>query len=308
MKKIWFTNNKFTGSIPVSLTELDLLKELHLEGNQFSGQLPNLKQDIKSFDVSNNKLEGPIPEGLAKFSAASFSGNEGLCGKPLEKQCDASSSSEYLLPDGLTENSSGSDLAVKVIVILILAVIAAGIFMFVKSRQRRRDDDFSVVSRDSSVEEVMQVNVPISRSTSASERVGRRNVGESSKKGGMGGGTRNGLGDLVMVNDEKGTFGLQDLMKAAAEVLGNGGLGSAYKAAMANGLSVVVKRMREMNKIGKDVFDAEMRQFGRIRHANILTPLAYHYRREEKLFVTEYMPKGSLLYVLHGMHVLLVRR
>ncbi|MCI31502.1 putative inactive leucine-rich repeat receptor-like protein kinase, partial [Trifolium medium] len=105
----------------------------------------------------------------------------------------------------------------------------------------------------------------------------------------MGGGNRNGIGDLVMVNDEKGAFGLQDLMKAAAEVLGNGGLGSAYKAAMASGLSVVVKRMREMNKIGKDVFDAEMRQFGRIRHPNILTPLAYHYRREEKLFVTEYM-------------------
>jgi hypothetical protein len=119
----------------------------------------------------------------------------------------------------------------------------------------------------------------------------------------MGGGNRNGIGDLVMVNDEKGSFGLQDLMKAAAEVLGNGGLGSAYKAAMATGLSVVVKRMREMNKIGKDVFDAEMRQFGRIRHPNILTPLAYHYRREEKLFVTEYMPKGSLLYVLHGMHM-----
>ena len=150
------------------------------------------------------------------------------------------------------------------------------------------------------------MRVPISRASSASERVGRRNVGESSKKGGMGGGSRNGIGDIVMVNDEKGSFGLQDLMKAAAEVLGNGGLGSAYKAAMATGLSVVVKRMREMNKIGKDVFDAEMRQFGRIRHANILTPLAYHYRREEKLFVTEYKPKGSLLYVLHGMHILYI--
>lgn len=313
MKKIWLTNNKFTGDIPGSLTQLVLLKELHLEGNQFSGQLPNLKQDIKSFDVSNNKLEGPIPEGLSKFSAASFSGNEGLCGKPLEKQCETSASSdEYSLPDSPPENASESNLVFKVIMILIVAVIAAVIFMFLKSRQRRRDEDFSVVSGDSrrgsSAEDVMQVHVPISRSSSASERVGRRNVGESAKRGGMAGGNRIGLGDLVMVNDEKGSFGLQDLMKAAAEVLGNGGLGSAYKAAMANGLSVVVKRVREMNKIGKDVFDAEMRQFGRIRHANILTPLAYHYRREEKLFVTEYMPKGSLLYVLHGMHVVLIRR
>ncbi|XP_045788892.1 pollen receptor-like kinase 3 [Trifolium pratense] len=308
LKKVWLSGNKFSGNIPVSLTELDLLKELHLEGNQFSGQLPDLKQDFKSFDVSNNQLEGPIPESLAKFSAVSFAGNAGLCGKPLEKQCDGSSSSSsssttsssYLdsVTYAPTENGA-SGLASKVMVLMLLAVLAAVILLFLKSRQRRRDDDFSVVSRDSSVDEV-QVRVPISRASSASERVGRRNVGESTKRSGMGAGNRNGIGDLVMVNDEKGTFGLQDLMKAAAEVLGNGGLGSAYKAAMSSGLSVVVKRMREMNKIGKDVFDAEMRQFGRIRHPNILTPLAYHYRREEKLFVTEYMPKGSLLYVLHG--------
>jgi hypothetical protein len=94
---------------------------------------------------------------------------------------------------------------------------------------------------------------------------------------------------------------LPDLMKAAAEVLGNGGLGSAYKATMANGLSVVVKRMREMNKLQKDGFDEQMMWFGRLRHRNILTPLSYHFRREEKLLVSEYIPKGSLLFVLHGM-------
>jgi hypothetical protein len=62
-----------------------------------------------------------------------------------------------------------------------------------------------------------------------------------------------------------------------------------------------VKRMREMNKLGRDGFDVEMRRFGRIKHKNILAPLAYHYRKEEKLLVSEYVPKGSLLYVLHGM-------
>lgn len=103
-----------------------------------------------------------------------------------------------------------------------------------------------------------------------------------------------------MVNDDKGEFGLADLMKAAAEVLGNGPLGSSYKAMMSNGLTVVVKRIKEMNKIGKDGFDAEVKRLGRLRHKNILTLLAYHHRKEEKLFVYEYIPKGSLLYILHG--------
>jgi len=137
----------------------------------------------------------------------------------------------------------------------------------------------------------------VSRSNSADEV---REVQVSSVRGSVGERRENKRGDIVMVNEMRGVFGLQDMMKAEAEVLGNGALGSAYKAGMANGLCVVVKRMREMNKMGKEVFDAEMRQFGRIRHRNVITPLAYHYRREEKLLITEYMPKGSLFYVLHG--------
>ena len=108
------------------------------------------------------------------------------------------------------------------------------------------------------------------------------------------------MGDIIMVNTDKGSFGLPDLMKAAAEVLGNGSLGSAYKAVMASGLAVVVKRIRDMNKLANEPFDVEMRRLGKIRHPNVLAPLAYHYRQEEKLVVSEYMPKSSLLYVLHG--------
>ncbi|KAF2323639.1 hypothetical protein GH714_036433 [Hevea brasiliensis] len=88
-------------------------------------------------------------------------------------------------------------------------------------------------------------------------------------------------------------------MKAAAEVLGNGGLGSSYKALLANGVAVVVKRLREMNALGRDGFDAEMRMLGRLKHANILPPLAFHFRKDEKLLIYEYIPKGSLLYLLH---------
>lgn len=120
-----------------------------------------------------------------------------------------------------------------------------------------------------------------------------------------------GTTDLVMVNKEKGVFGLQDLMKAAAHVLGNtgggssrpsssGGVGSAYKAVIANGVAVVVKRVTVMNQVSIDVFDKEIRTLGDLRHRNILTPLAYHFRRDEKLLVFEFVPNLSLLHRLHG--------
>ncbi|KAK4790669.1 hypothetical protein SAY86_017973 [Trapa natans] len=92
---------------------------------------------------------------------------------------------------------------------------------------------------------------------------------------------------------------LQDdrLDEGAAEVLGNGGLGSTYKATVvSNGLIVVVKRIREGNGKGKQEFNEEM---GKLQHPNILT-LAYHFRRDEKLLVSEYVPRGSLHSLLHG--------
>ncbi|KAJ8448270.1 hypothetical protein Cgig2_025194 [Carnegiea gigantea] len=63
-----------------------------------------------------------------------------------------------------------------------------------------------------------------------------------------------------MVTEEKGMFGMTDL-KAFAEVLGNGGMGSAFKAVLANGLVLAVKRMRAFDRFEtKDAFDGEMRK------------------------------------------------
>ncbi|GJR87448.1 hypothetical protein Tco_0211459 [Tanacetum coccineum] len=65
---------------------------------------------------------------------------------------------------------------------------------------------------------------------------------------------RKSVEDMVMVNKEKGVFRLQDLMKVAAEVLGNGGLGSAYKAAL--GLKLGLQRVALGTGMGE--FGAKM--------------------------------------------------
>uniref|UniRef100_A0A0A0LIJ2 Protein kinase domain-containing protein n=2 Tax=Cucumis sativus TaxID=3659 RepID=A0A0A0LIJ2_CUCSA len=293
LKKVWLSSNNFSGNIPHSLAQLSHLIELHLESNQFSGPIPHLKHAsiITSLNVSNNKLEGQIPDILSKFDAKAFAGNEGLCGNPLPKSCGAQISEDQKPPSSPPGESQGN-ISKLVVASLIAVTVFLMVFIFL-SASKRREDEFSVLGREQ-MEEVVEVHVPSSGHDKQSSRRG----GGDSKRGSQQG--KAGMSDLVVVNEDKGIFGLADLMKAAAEVLGNGGLGSAYKAVMSNGLSVVVKRMREMNKLGKDGFDAEMRRLGRLRHHNILTPLAYHYRREEKLLVSEYIPKGSLLYVLHG--------
>ncbi|KAL0430695.1 UNVERIFIED_CONTAM: Pollen receptor-like kinase [Sesamum radiatum] len=74
LKKVHLANNKFTGHIPSSLESPKLI-ELRLENNQFTGTIPAISSDnLKTLNVANNLLEGPIPEPLAKLDPNSFSG------------------------------------------------------------------------------------------------------------------------------------------------------------------------------------------------------------------------------------------
>ncbi|KAK9275062.1 hypothetical protein L1049_022320 [Liquidambar formosana] len=297
LKKIWLSGNKFTGKIPDSLAKVPNLMELHLENNQFSGPIPAFPQKtLNSFDLSNNNLEGEIPESLSKFPGSSFGGNDGLCGKLINKECNSPPAAPVAASAPEEEETSN-----KVLIMVVIVFVMIVLLVLTSVMSARRKEDFNVLGKEN-LGDVVEVHVPNSS---------HRRVMESSRKG-IGGSRRGSqqcrslMGDLVMVNEEKGTFGLPDLMKAAAEVLGNGGLGSAYKAVLGNGMSVVVKRMREMNRLGRDGFDAEIKMIGRIRHRNLLTPLAYHYRKEEKLIVSQYIPKGSLLYALHGEKFIIV--
>ncbi|KAK9099567.1 hypothetical protein Syun_026612 [Stephania yunnanensis] len=320
LKKLWLADNEIEGEIPESLMKLPHLIELHLEQNKFSGGIPDVAESgLKSFNVSNNQLSGEIPAGLlSKFDATSFAGNAGLCGKELGKECgkgqgsfEGGSGEEIPDPDlqGLTRkgsNSSNMSAAVVVLMVVVVGLLLATILVI-----KKRREDFNVLEKDSYDDSVEVYVAPDSIKKGGNEAIQQANANKgndtSIKKGSQHGKTiqanankGEGVADLTMVNKEKGIFGLPDLMKAAAEVLGSGNLGSAYKAVMANGVAVVVKRMREMNRIGKEGFEGEMRRLGDLRHRNILTPLAYHYRKEEKLIISEFMPKGSLLYLLHG--------
>ncbi|XP_055827783.1 pollen receptor-like kinase 3 [Solanum dulcamara] len=298
LKKLWLSGNKFSGEIPSSLMELQYLIELHLENNQFSGPIPPVSNQstLVTLDLSNNNLTGEIPVTLSRFNESSFKGNSELCGEKLGKACtqatNSTSNTNNNTNNGTHQSSDSNSnknismwIMVSSIVLLLIMIIVIYIICRYQQNHRAAIESFEEPS----------LGRRISSHSKKSFELSRR--GSSIRKGSIVG---KRVGDLIMVNDDKGEFGLADLMKAAAEVLGNGPLGSSYKAMMSNGLTVVVKRIKEMNKIGKDGFDAEVKRLGRLRHKNILTLLAYHHRKEEKLFVYEYIPKGSLLYLLHG--------
>ncbi|XP_010537633.1 PREDICTED: pollen receptor-like kinase 3 [Tarenaya hassleriana] len=311
LKKVWLSNNEFSGPIPISLaTGLPNLIEVHLENNKFNGPIPDFaQQSLVQVDFSNNQLTGEIPPGLSKFDTRFFAGNVGLCGQKLGTSCQhKTNSSSRIVTEGSMRNASKIKYVIAFGTLggLILIVLASIVFRKTKkkiSRANPRSDQ-----NDGTRDHHVQVTVAGSRNDSDKPRVGRK------------GGTANKLtagAELVMVNREKGVFGLPDLMNAAAEVLGGlstgrtssasrpssgGNVGSTYKAVMGNGVAVVVKRVTVMNQMSKDVFDKEIRRLGSLRHKNLLTPLAYHFRQDEKLLISEFVPNLSLLHRLHEDH------
>lgn len=95
------------------------------------------------------------------------------------------------------------------------------------------------------------------------------------------------------------SFDLEDLLRASAEVLGKGSVGTSYKAVLEEGTTVVVKRLKEV-AVSKREFEMQMEVLGKIKHDNVVPLRAFYYSKDEKLLVYDYMPAGSLSALLHG--------
>ncbi|XP_057481669.1 LRR receptor-like serine/threonine-protein kinase HSL2 [Actinidia eriantha] len=81
------SNNDLTGEIPDEFGSLPSLAYLELEGNSLSGEISAelTKMKLISFNLSNNKLEGIVPEGFNKKNLIqSLMGNPGLCSPNLK--------------------------------------------------------------------------------------------------------------------------------------------------------------------------------------------------------------------------------
>nr|KYP50467.1 putative LRR receptor-like serine/threonine-protein kinase RLK [Cajanus cajan] len=301
LRTISLNNNSFSGNMP-EFNRIGFLKGMYLQGNKFSGDIPQeyfqRMRSLKKLWLSDNQFTGNIPSSLGEMPQLmelhlennQFSGSIPKMNNPALVKFDVSNNKlEGEVPASLLKFNKSSFAG------------NSGLCgeKFGKSCEEKTENPSPIDAKNSSglpggsslqiigfiIASVVLVSLVVFCIVRS-----RRKKEEGSKN----------VGELAMVNDEKGVFGLPDLMRAAAEVLGNGCFGSSYKAVMANGVAVVVKRTREMNVLEKDDFDAEMRKLAKLKHWNILSPLAYHFRKDEKLVISEYVPGGSLLFSLHG--------
>ncbi|KAJ0941445.1 putative leucine-rich repeat-containing, plant-type, leucine-rich repeat domain superfamily [Helianthus annuus] len=106
------SKNALGGEIPWKIGDMKKLLTLDISRNNFSGGIPSSMAQMTSInylDVSYNNLSGRIPSStqLQSFEPSRYSGNAGLCGPPITKNCIGDDESE--VPPTLGESEGGRE-------------------------------------------------------------------------------------------------------------------------------------------------------------------------------------------------------
>ncbi|CAA0836184.1 Probable inactive receptor kinase [Striga hermonthica] len=234
-----FSFNSLTGEIPDAFQNLTAL---YLQNNSLSGTIPNLDfPNLKRFNVSNNNLSGSIPSHLRTFRADSFSGNSFLCGGPLVDCPSVSPSpSQSFFPPSTSPGpglgpfspvfQERSTISTRTIIAIIVGgaafLVAVALAVLACFYIRRKRSSKSGLVKGKVLEKEMMPKEDFSSGIQDSEK-----------------------NKLVFFEGTSYNFNLEDLLRASAEILGKGSYGTTYAAILEEGLEVVVKRLREDEKL-----------------------------------------------------------
>ncbi|KAL0400925.1 UNVERIFIED_CONTAM: putative inactive receptor kinase [Sesamum latifolium] len=105
---------------------------------------------------------------------------------------------------------------------------------------------------------------------------------------------------LVLVSDFVPAIDIKEAYIVSPKLLGTGTFGSAYTAAMGNGVRIVVKRLSKSPTISEVDFKRHMDIVGNIRHENVVAVRAYYSSEDERLMLYDYYSNGSVYELIHG--------
>ncbi|KAJ8768220.1 hypothetical protein K2173_021160 [Erythroxylum novogranatense] len=288
LKQIDLSGNKFSGPISKSLLSLSLLVSLQLQNNNLSGPIPEFTvSSLRAFNVSNNNLNGKIPETplMQSFGPGSYSNNYELCGPPTSKACPSKNDTADEENTSKSSKSSKSELPIMFLLFDIVGLLAVILLFFLywkKSRKLKTKEG----SDTNTYYDTEDVGLEESSKSFRNVESSQAHVAEEQRK-------------LTFMEDEV-YFELSDLLKAAAEGLPKGILGTSYKALMEGKPPVVVKRLKELRPLTIDEFTKQLHLIGSHNHPNLLPLLAYFCSKDEKLLVYDYAEKGNLFDRIHG--------
>jgi|UniRef100_A0A2N9G9K4 Leucine-rich repeat (LRR) protein len=275
------SKNNFSGNIPGQISGLTNLEKLDLARNHLSGEIPASLTGLNflsSFSVAYNDLQGPIPTGgqFDTFTISDFEGNPELCGTIVQRSCRSQQG-----------NATYRRSTKKVIVGLVLAIIVGTGFtitmlaLWIMSKRRiipRGDTDKTELESISSNSNPL-VPPEVDKDTSIVVLFPNK---------------ANEIKDLSISEILKATDNFSQ-----ANIIGCGGFGLVYKAILANGNKLAVKKLSGDMGLMEREFKAEVEALSTAQHQNLVSLQGYCMHEGSRLLMYTYMENGSLDYWLH---------
>lgn len=262
------SHNALNGSIPSDLGNLQMLETLYLNDNQLIGEIPTSIGQLISLivcNLSNNNLVGSVPNTPAfkRMDSSNFAGNVGLCTSG-SIHCDPPPAPLIATKSNWLKHGSSRQ---KIITTVSATVGVISLILIVVICRIIRGHKAAFVSVENQVKP----------------------------------------DDLNGHYFPRKGFTYQDLVDATGNfsdsaIIGRGACGTVYKAHMADGEFVAVKKLKPQGETASvdSSFQAELCTLGKINHRNIVKLYGFCYHQDCNLLLYEYMGNGSLGEVLHG--------
>ncbi|XP_039140228.1 LOW QUALITY PROTEIN: leucine-rich repeat receptor-like tyrosine-protein kinase PXC3 [Dioscorea cayenensis subsp. rotundata] len=261
--------NHLRGVLPRELGKLDKLVSLDVSNNQLSGSIPlELKgmQSLIEVNFSNNELSGQVPifAPFQKSTLSSFSGNEGLCGDPVNVTCNTYYELNHHKVSYkiiLTVVGSGLTVFATVSVIVALFMLKEKQEMAMKAKMAGGD---ALVTPPP----VVAANVFVESMKQAVDfdSVVKTTLNDSNKM-------------------SNGTFSI------------------VYKVIMPSGLVLSVKKLKSVERTvvhHQNKMIRELERLGNINHINLMKPIGYVIYDDVALLLHHHMPNGTLAELIHN--------
>ena len=280
--------------MPPELGNLTHLQMLDISHNNITGAIPaelGQLQSLTHLNLSYNHLEGPIPDygNLERFNKSAFIGNSDLCGSSVNVTCPSVMPKPIVLNPNTTDISpAGEDpllltperhhhimlsataiLAISAAIAILLGVI----IVFILNTYAQSSSTLSSLSLGS-----------FSHSQSSDMPIGK----------------------LVMFSkssdprSEEWITSAHALLNKDCEV-GRGGFGTVYKALLADGRTVAIKKLMVSSLVkSQSDFEKEIQCLGQMKkHRNLLTLQGYYWTPQLQLLIYDFIPNGNLYMRLH---------